>query len=60
MTRRVLTVDDDYRMGEAGIFAPGERVELIEGQVVEMAPISRQPSAARGCASADRSRRQQP
>lgn len=26
-------------MGEAGIFAEGERVELIEGEVVEMNPI---------------------
>ncbi|MCC6473866.1 MAG: Uma2 family endonuclease [Burkholderiales bacterium] len=37
--RRSLTVEAYHRMGEAGIFAPGERVELIEGEIVEMAPI---------------------
>jgi Uma2 family endonuclease len=37
--RRALTVEAYHRMGEVGIFAPGERVELIEGEVVEMAPI---------------------
>jgi Uma2 family endonuclease len=37
--RRSLTVEAYHRMGEVGIFAPGERVELIEGEVVEMAPI---------------------
>jgi Uma2 family endonuclease len=37
--RRSITVEAYYRMGEAGILAPDERVELIEGEVVEMAPI---------------------
>ncbi len=37
--RRALTVEAYHRMGEVGIFAPDERVELIEGEVVEMAPI---------------------
>lgn len=26
-------------MGEAGIFAPGERVELIAGELIQMNPI---------------------
>jgi Uma2 family endonuclease len=37
--RRLFTVDEYHRMAEAGIFGPDERVELIEGDIVEMAPI---------------------
>ena len=37
--RRRLTAQDYHRMGEAGILAPRERVELIEGELLEMAPI---------------------
>jgi Uma2 family endonuclease len=36
---RPLTVNDYHRMGEAGIFAESERVELIEGQLIAMSPI---------------------
>ncbi len=36
---RKFTVAEYYRMGEAGIFHPEERVELIEGAIVVMAPI---------------------
>ena len=39
MVTRKFTVAEYYRMGEAGIFRPEERVELIEGAVVVMAPI---------------------
>jgi len=39
LTRHRLTVDDYYRMGEAGVFAPEARVELIDGEVIDMAPI---------------------
>lgn len=38
-TRRRLTVDEYQRMGQAGILHEDERVELIEGDIVEMAPI---------------------
>jgi Uma2 family endonuclease len=37
--RRLFTVDEYHRMAEAGIFRPDERVELIEGEIVQMAPI---------------------
>jgi Uma2 family endonuclease len=39
LPRRALTVDEYHRMGEAGVFAPDERVELIEGELIPMAPI---------------------
>ena len=37
--RRLLSVDDYRLMAEAGVFAPDERVELIEGEIITMAPI---------------------
>ena len=37
--RRLFTVEEYHRMADAGIFHPDERVELIEGEIVEMAPI---------------------
>jgi len=37
--RRLFTVEEYHRMADAGIFHPDERVELIESEVVEMAPI---------------------
>jgi Putative restriction endonuclease len=33
------SVSEYHRMGEAGFFAPDARVELIEGEVFDMAPI---------------------
>jgi len=36
--RHRLTVADYYRMGEAGILAPDARVELIEGEIIDIAP----------------------
>ena len=37
--RRRFTVHDYHRMGEAGILHEDDRVELIEGEIVEMAAI---------------------
>ncbi len=34
-----FTVDEYERMGEAGILGEGERVELIDGRIVQMTPI---------------------
>jgi Uma2 family endonuclease len=39
VTRHRITVDEYYRMVEVGLLAPDARVELIEGEVVDMAPI---------------------
>jgi Uma2 family endonuclease len=38
-TPRLFTVDEYYKMAEAGILRPDERVELIDGRIVEMPPI---------------------
>jgi Uma2 family endonuclease len=37
--RRRFTVEEYHRMGEVGILRVDERVELIEGEIVEMNPI---------------------
>lgn len=46
LTRHRLSVADYYRMGEAGIFAPNARVELIEGEIIDMAPIGTRHGSA--------------
>lgn len=43
-TRR-FTADEFERMVEAGIFGADERLELIQGEIVEMAPIGHRHSA---------------
>src|SRR5205085_263235 len=38
VAKKLFTVDEYYRMGEAGIFDPEARLELIEGEIIEMSP----------------------
>jgi Uma2 family endonuclease len=45
-TRRRFTVEEFHRMAEAGIFDGTERVELIDGEVVERSPIGSEHSGA--------------
>lgn len=41
------TREDYDRMIDAGIFAPGERVELIDGEIIEMSPQKSPHSTAK-------------
>lgn len=48
IAKRWFSVDEYYRMAEAGILREDDRVELIEGEIVEMSPIgSRHASCVR-------------
>ena len=39
LTRHRLDVDAYHRMGEAGILGENDRVELLDGELIDMAPI---------------------
>ena len=41
LTRRKFTVAEYHLMGEAGVFSPGDRVELIRGEIIQMAAIGK-------------------
>ena len=47
--RRLFTADEFERMDSAGVFSPEERLELIEGDIVEMAPVGPGHGAAIAC-----------
>lgn len=39
LKEHLVDVTAYYRLAEAGEFAPGERVELLEGRIIDMSPI---------------------
>jgi len=39
ITRRRITADEYHRMGETGILRRDERIEPIDGEIVEMPPV---------------------
>ena len=43
--RRLFTVEEYYAMADAGILTEGERVELIEGEIIVMSPIGNEHAA---------------
>ena len=45
-TRRRISVDEYYAMAEAGILGRDERVELIDGEIITMSPISNEHRAS--------------
>jgi Uma2 family endonuclease len=45
LLRRKFTVEQYQQMIESGIIAEGERVELIRGEIIEMAAIGRRHAA---------------
>lgn len=47
--RHAFTVDEWHVMGDAGLFGEDARVELLDGEVIEMAPIG---SGHAGCVGA--------
>jgi hypothetical protein len=46
LQKHYFTVDEYYLMAESGVFAEDDRLELIEGEVIEMGPIGSRQS---GC-----------
>ena len=39
VTKKLFAVDEYYKMAEAGIFTEDDRVEFIDGEIIEMSPI---------------------
>lgn len=45
VARRYFNVTEFYRMAAAGVFTENDRVELIEGEILEMSPIGSRHAA---------------
>lgn len=43
--KRYFKVGEYHRMGAAGVFSEDDRIELVEGEIVEMTPIGRRHAA---------------
>src|SRR5205085_8261041 len=48
IVRRHFNIDEYYRMAAAGVLSEDDRVELIEGEIVEMNPIGSRHAACVG------------
>ena len=48
ITKKLFTVDEYYRMAEAGILAENIRTELIKGEVIEMSAMGARHAASVG------------
>lgn len=44
--KQLFTVEDYYKMADAGIIRPEDRVELIKGEIIKMSPIRSRHAAA--------------
>jgi Uma2 family endonuclease len=51
-TRRPITIEEYHRMDEAGIFAPGERVELLDGELIAVPPMGSPHAGSSGAINA--------
>lgn len=47
--RRRFTVEEYYRMAESGILTANDRVELVEGEIIQMSPIGRRHASYVDC-----------